>query len=310
MSIMLVLFLIHLQQPYLGLQAPNQVPEMFAPGLISGPNDERMLQCSPDGRNLVYQIRGVPYSVLVFMYALPNGDWSKQTIPSFQGGYFSEFGLGPDGKTLILASRRPLSGDGPPSEKTRTYLVLRNGKSWSAPSYLGPNLDAIGHPSMTKNGNIYCFKYDGVQSHGKGDIYVSKRVNGTYERPQNLGPQVNSPMFDVDPYISPDEDYLIFVSNREPQGLYISFQKGPGTWTPARHMGKELAEGESICPFVSPDGKFLFFTSNRHNHPRFASEPLSFEAKLQALSSCQNGSNDIYWVRIDDQIERLRNEAF
>ena len=53
--------------PYLGQSAPGHLPELFAPGIVSGPFDERMLVATDGGNRLMYQLRGVPVSVIVEM---------------------------------------------------------------------------------------------------------------------------------------------------------------------------------------------------------------------------------------------------
>ncbi|MCP4724220.1 MAG: hypothetical protein GY863_04255, partial [bacterium] len=68
------------------------------------------------------------------------------------------------------------------------------------------------------------------------------------------------------PYIDPDEEYIIFFSER-PNGrfeegrLYISFRKTDRTWTPAESLGEEINSTASRFPNMSPDGKYFFFTS-------------------------------------------------
>lgn len=294
--------------PYLGLPRPGETPELFAPGVVSGPYDERMAVFAEDGCRLFYQLRGAPVSVIVEMSATGDG-WTAPEVAPFSGRYFAEFGVSPDGQTIVLTSDRPLAGGGAPDDEFHAYRVVRlDDGSWSGPEHLGENLDGIGHPSIAENGNLYFFRYHqpglGV---GKADLYVSELGSGGYGPPVNLGIAVNSESYDVDPYIAPDESYIIFASDRKPGGLYISFRLDDGGWTESRHMGRDLAAGDSICPWVTPDGGTLFFTSNRTTARGVPDSPLSYREKRAALDGPGNGSNDIYWVNaaIIDRFRRM-----
>jgi hypothetical protein len=80
---------------------------------------------------------------------------------------------------------------------------------------------------------------------------------------------INTIGYEDGPYISPDEDYLIFESTR-PEGiegshdLYITFKDNAGAWKTPINMGPKInSAGMERFPRVSPDGKYLFFASNR-----------------------------------------------
>lgn len=131
---------------------------------------------------------------------------------------------------------------------------------------------------------------------------VSKKVNGRYGKPENLGSTINTEFYENDPFVAPDESYLVFQSNR-PGGygkgdLYVSFRADDGSWTSAKNLGGQInsAEGDG-CPVVTPDGKYLFFSSLRRIHrTNFSETPLAYDEKVNILNSPGYGSEDIYWV--------------
>lgn len=53
---------------------------------------------------------------------------------------------------------------------------------------------------------------------GAADLYVSRRSNGSWTEPENLGPAINSPAYDFAPVLSPSGRYLLFTSNRNVDG--------------------------------------------------------------------------------------------
>jgi len=79
---------------------------------------------------------------------------------------------------------------------------------------------------------------------------------------------INDGNTSVQPFISPDESYLIFCYFR-PGGqgtadLYISIREENGNWSEAQNIGNVInTEMLERFPSVSPDGKYLFFTRNR-----------------------------------------------
>lgn len=128
--------------------------------------------------------------------------------------------------------------------------------------------------------------------------------HGKYSPPENIGNHenaINTDYHEVDPFIAPDESYLIFTSNR-PGGfgdadLYICYRKPDGAWTKAINMGPSInTEAVEFCPSVTPDGKYLFFSSNRLLFQRYSNHPISYDEKIKILDSPGNGRGDIYWV--------------
>lgn len=113
------------------------------------------------------------------------------------------------------------------------------------------------------------------------DIYSSAFRSGEFQRPVKLPTGVNSPHYEADVCVSPDESYLVFAANR-PGGrgsgdLHVSFREPNGNWSASCSIDAINTDTDDFCPDVSPDGKYLFFASR----------------------------GDIYWVSIE-MIEKLR----
>lgn len=86
---------------------------------------------------------------------------------------------------------------------------------------------------------------------------------------------------DVDPYIAPDQSYLIFASGnrRKPIGhehLFIAFHDGAdwGPVIPIRYHGDELSEDDNSLN-VSAGGKILYFLSTRGGTSKIWTLPLA-----------------------------------
>ena len=304
-----------LKGPYLGQKPPGMTPEIFASGIISTGYSERIAAFTPDGRELFYALWGAPHGVIL-QTAEVNGRWTKPEVAPFSGQYQGDFTMSSDGNRIVFSSNSPFEGPGEPLDDYYCWIVERTGSGWGKPEPFGPLINMresfAGCPTIADNGNLYFFS-DRPGCIGCEDIWMARFVNGEYAEPQNLGESVNTEDFDLDPFIAPDESYIIFTridKNRERDAdLFISFRRSDGTWTRSVDMGDGInSEGMEYCPTVSPDGKYFFFTSTRRAYKPYSETPLTYERKLEILNSPGNGSADIYWIS-SSILDPLRKKA-
>lgn len=247
--------------PYLGQKPPGMIPEAFAPELLPTMMGYAF---SSDGVELYFgSLSGIMFS------RLENGRWTEPQTAPFSGQYHDfDFNFSPDGASLFFTSNRPLMKDGAPQSQYDIWVVHRTETGWSEPINIGFPVNTEQnevYPSVSKNGNLYFFRDIRGGTAPVADIYCSKFVNGHYTTPEKLGNEINSEFPDIDPFIAPDESYLIFHSFR-PEGfgradLYISFRKNDGTWIRALNMGDKInTAGGDISGRVSHDGKYFFFS--------------------------------------------------
>jgi Tol biopolymer transport system component len=292
--------------PYLGQTPPGTTAALFAPGLISTADEEVCVSFSPDGKELFYTLGGPPHSVVVRQREI-NGVWGEPSIATFSGRYSSEGQMSPDGTRFFFSSGTPASGRGTPKGKWDIWVVSRGPDgTWGEPLRLpvpwASDDFSADAPSVAANGNLYFYSSDRPGGQGKGDLYVSRLENGSYQPPVNLDSAVNTEFYEMDPFIAPDETFLLFSSAR-PGGsgendLYISRRSPTGPWRPAANLGPAVNSASmETHPFLSRDGKYLFFCSTRRqSSSRFSDPPLRLAAKLEWLRRPGNGAEDIYWV--------------
>ena len=80
-------------------------------------------------------------------------------------------------------------------------------------------------PSVAANGNLY---FGTTREGGKGrdDIWMSRLDGGRYTTPVNLGDSINTRFGEVEPWIAPDESYLIFSAGfRDPPDRRMSVEE-------------------------------------------------------------------------------------
>ena len=268
-----------LKGPYLGQQPPGMTPEIFAPGIISTDASEGCCSFSKDGRLFLF-VRGRSELPGILMMEQKDGIWTKPRLSPFSAGRYDwDFMLAPDSKTVFVSSGRPLRDGGSPERNYRIYVSEKIKSGWSDPLLLPYPVNTGEHdsyPSVTEDRTLYFFsnRKGGL---GKGDIYRSRLINNRYSEIENLDEPINSEYHEVDPFIAPDETYLIFCSDR-PGGygkddFYIVFRKEDKSWTDPVNMGEKInSPFQEYIPSVTPDGKYFFFTTNK------------------------SGNRDIYWV--------------
>ncbi|MFL5751824.1 MAG: OmpA family protein [Bacteroidia bacterium] len=116
--------------------------------------------------------------------------------------------LSPDGKTLFLF------------KKGSIYSSEFKVGSWSEPKILDEKIISEAyenHASVTADGKTIFFTSERKGGSGGLDIYkAEKAVNGSWNKPVNLGNEINTSADEESPYIAPDGKTLFFSSNGLP----------------------------------------------------------------------------------------------
>lgn len=258
---------------YLGEPRPGLTPRLFAPERL-GP--DASLGCSGWGAEMEYFIyqTWVDRKPHLFLISQQGGKWGEPEPLAFADAYeIGDFTVAPDGRTVIFESSRLSVSDNSVSKTGDLWTISRSDTGWTEPRPLGPPINTAHHesyPCLAANGNLYFFSRK-PGGFGESDLYMSVLKDGTYQEPVNLGPRFNTAQHEWDPFVAPDESYLVFCSMK-PGGLgeddlYVSFRRVDGAWGDPVHLGGAInSEKSENRPYVSPEGKYLFYTSNRNGH--------------------------------------------
>ena len=244
---------------YLGQNPPDSTPVVFAPGIVSRGNIHSRLEISPDGREMFWNTVDMKtFSTRILFVRKVDGKWSDPQSPSFanegdtQGAAFS-----PDGKRLYFSRN---TGTGWVEQ-----YVERTATEWSAPR--GDGFAVDGSSSFTRSGRVYYSSGMKTKVWNTG-IFAARYSADGYSDVTPLDETINVPnAIDYTPYVSPDESFLLFSSNRPLIGdkeelfIHVAFRKSDGGWAAPQRLSGIPAR----FPSLSPDGRYLFFCGDDGN---------------------------------------------
>lgn len=279
--------------PYLGQEPPGREPKIFVPDELRSNSNwwwHGALVFTSDGREFYMDLYEANQGFRIdYMEMVANNEWSSPQQPTFCGEYETTSpSFVDDGNKVFFLAERP---DG------LFFNSLRNLDGWSVPQVVNipipGNLNTGWRLSVTKDKTIYTQMAESTSTYF--DIYCIRHTNGTYLQPEKLDNNINSAYWDMSAFIDPDEEYIVFESNR-PGGygradLYISFKQVDDTWTPAINMGESInsSAGEG-SPFVTSDGLYLFFNSDRVQ--QYVRNPYWIDAQIIDDLKAAAGIND------------------
>ena len=299
----------------------QEVPTIFAPGVISGSAHDSAPAFTPDGKT-VYFSRSNSSGSTILVSHLERGNWSKPEIASFSGRWDDlEPAMSPDGKFLIFISSRPTDGKGKPlngffngqvqvGHGGNLWRVNRVGEKWSEPIRLPDNVNrstATYAPSVTGDGSLYFMEANGEKRRFR--LFRSQFANGVYQSPESVSFSTGEAT-DVDPAVAPDESFVVFGSSRTPAlgiDLFIVFRKN-NMWGEPVHLGTEInSPGSDAEPRLSPDLKTVYFSSTR-TMPITFPRTLEFANRdLERIEEWDNGNYNIWQFSLANWLEKHKN---
>ncbi len=219
---------------------PEPAPDVFNQGWHDGPvSFNRNFTEAFINRTILYKDQGKKDPDLIRTHLLKiytasrkQGTWSKPE-PFFLNSNDYSVGhpaLSPDGQTLCFVSDIPGGYGGTDLYMCTLQVGTMQEETWSKPVNLGSVVNSFGNemfPFLAENGDLY-FASDGLPGYGGLDLFVSRKINGKWNRPENLGSPLNSSYDDFALILARDSVSGLFSSNR-PGGLGIddiySFKK-------------------------------------------------------------------------------------
>ena len=261
-----------------------------------------------DGRTMYFNCYDADICVSQLIGTWEQGKWTtpERLGAPINTGYFEvEPLISPDGDKLYFLSTRParrfkgtawLSPFVTASLFIPTYLAEQklggsvldglglgdvwvsykiNGV-WSEPENLN---DLADEPPVNTAFHDHClsFSADGNEAFwtstrpggfGGNDIWTSRRVDGKWTEPENLGPNINGPGDEHHSIPTPDNKSLYVTATREDgyggEDTYITSRDEYGRWGSLVNLGSLInGPGDDRCPVWTPDSTIFLFDSTR-----------------------------------------------
>lgn len=232
---------------------------------------------------------------------------AKEKLPeplnTFQLQYFPV--LTADGEQILFTKRDGIGNNH--KEDIFMAFVSPDG-DWSKPQGIAETINSPyneGTCTVTADGNILIYtSCDAPDSQGSCDLYIAYKLNGRWQRPKNMGKNVNSRSWDSQPSLSADGRILFFSSNRNGgfggNDIWYSYMQNDGTWAEAKNLGRVVnTPKDEISPFIFFNNEILFFSSNGH---------IGFGGMDILLSRIENGAftePENLGLPINDQLDQV-----
>ncbi|MEQ8711735.1 MAG: hypothetical protein RIC80_01895 [Cyclobacteriaceae bacterium] len=234
---------------------------LFEPGRISD-NQAFGIALAPDGNYLLYvKSYGGRDTLKIFQSHKVRGTWQKPEPAFFDVPTENQIdpAFSPDGNTILYNAVT--------SEESGydVYTLSRTSTGWEEPQLLPQAVNTTAHEfyaTIADSRNIYF-----VRRMESNDIYVSKWIDNNYQEAVPLASTINTEESESNPYISPEEDYIIFISEREDSfggpDLYVSFSDGD-RWSYPVHLDDRVnTDLNEFCPSVDLANERFFFSRTK-----------------------------------------------
>jgi hypothetical protein len=290
---------------YLGQKLPGEVPELFAPGIISTGLHTRDFAMTPDGDEIYFcaNVGSFSYSA-IFVCRRLHGVWAEPEVTSFSGDpavMDIEPAISPDGSRFYFMSTRGDSTIGAEPGNQDIWVMDREGDAWSQPYNLGPPVNselAEYFPSVTRDGSLYFTRELGDPA--RSGIYRARYEDGKYLEPERLPDLVNAGRARFNATVAADESFLIvpifgLEDSYGATDYYVFFRDEDDQWTGPFHFDERVNSDNPLeySAALSPDGRYLFFMSGRMLD---APKQLDWRGMQRMHGEPGNGLPGIWWI--------------
>lgn len=228
----------------------------------TGPNFINTISSvTPDGKSAVMILgnRYLPNGKMaagVSMSSNVGGQWSKPVPLNIINDYnFNEkanYFLANNRKTLLMSVEREDSR----GDRDLYVSFMQNDSTWTEPLNLGDVVNTAGEesgPFLALDDRTLYFSSNGFSGYGASDIFITRRLDDTWTNwsdPENLGPEINSPLEDLFFNIPVNSEYAYYSrgvtqDNTDIYRVRLPIFRNPDTWVTLR--GK-IIDGQTAQP--------------------------------------------------------------
>jgi hypothetical protein len=185
-----------------------------------------------------------------------------------EGAHDACTGISADGKEIFIY-RNNLND--PESRGGDIFVSKVNNNKWKTPVSMGKPINTSyweGGACISPDGKTLFFTSERKGGSGRSDIWmVKKKTKTEWDKPVNLGPEINSPYDEVGLFLAPDGKTLFFCSNGiNSMGSYDIFKttEENGKWSKPVNLGYPINTERRDGPLVlSADAQHAYIASDR-----------------------------------------------
>jgi hypothetical protein len=173
-------------------------------------------------------------------------------------------GIGAKGSLMYLLN----AYDGKKDIVKGLTVAKSDGGGWSTPEKVDiPGLDIEGdYYGFHINKDAIIISYQGPSSLGSEDLYVSTKSGSGWSAPIHMGNVLNTPGFEISPFLSKNSDTLFFSSDGHGgygADIFYSVKQGSWTsWSKPVNLG-EVINSPKFDAYFTHSTKQAFWSSNR-----------------------------------------------
>ena len=313
---------------------------------INNEMNNSICSITPDGQSILLLNGYLPDGTMTNGVSISKKDAEKWSFPQrlniknfYNNNKYGEYALSASGRILILAIQRNATYGG-----KDLYVSYRDAdNNWSEPKNMGSVINTVCNevsPFLAADEKTLYYSSSGFVGYGSYDIYLTRRLDESWlnwSEPQNLGPNINTTLFDAYYSITASGEYAYFSSGTNDNGTDLFRIKLPQNARPkpvvlvkghvlnsknntpvaakiyyeSLTTGKEMGEANSDAvngyySIALPAGERYGY---RANVPGFAS--INQNIDLINLHEYAEIEKDLYLVPIEEgNIIRLNNVFF
>ncbi|WP_083732925.1 OmpA family protein [Spirosoma montaniterrae] len=216
------------------------------------------------------------------------GPARRMGFPLNKDEYNCAYSITPDGQTMLIKGQYENG-----NYLTRGFsLSKKTASGWSPPqkidipNYVNLSKGQFDCGFMSADGKVLLMAFSEKKNSKEDDLYVSfRQKDGSWSKPMDIGPEVNTKFTETTPFLAPDGATLYFSSDREgglgSNDIYV-VKRVDKTW---KHWSKPV----NLGPAVNTDGYDAYYT-------------LSASGDYAYLTTFKNtlGKGDIVRVKLGD----------
>lgn len=247
-------------------RVPRQFQPEPLPGSVNTSENELGISMTYDRRSLILTRRSDQEDL--FESHWRNGQWQQAkpmnalNTPDNEGAA----ALSGDGNLLVFTACQRPHGVG----SCDLYFSRMNDTGWSKPELL-PVINSRywdSQPALSPDGRVIIFSSERPGGYGGRDLWLSVLGKDGWIAPINLGPTINSPGNEENPFLHSDEYTLYFTSDYWPgfggRDLFMAHRLSGNQWSEPYNLGfpiNSIKNEEGV--FIESSGQKGYFSSAR-----------------------------------------------